>query len=107
MDNNASFSLSTDAIRFPYTKEVASYCTPFSCEDKDLDEFFAKDEFFYDTELLGRTYAWVNSENTRQILGLVTLANDSVKSQHIANLLKIVFNAVCQMQNAESTSRLC
>lgn len=88
MDKNTGFSLATAAIRLPYTTEVASYCAPFSCEDKDLDEFFARDAFFYDTELLGRTYAWVSSENTRQILALVTLANDSVKSQHIAKSAK-------------------
>ena len=88
MDNNANFCLATDAVRLPYTEEVASYCMPFSCADKDLDDFFARDVFFYDIELIGKTYAWVNSENTRQILGLVTLANDSVKSQYIAKSAK-------------------
>lgn len=88
MNNNPNFSLATDAIRLPYTKEVATYCTPFSCRDKDLDEFFARDALLYGTELLGKTYAWVSSENTRQILGIITLANDSVKSQHIANSAK-------------------
>lgn len=85
---NNSISLAIDAIRLPYTSEVASYCAPFCCDDKDLDEFFAKDAFLYDTELLGKTYAWVNSDNTRQILGLITLANDSVKSEHIAKSAK-------------------
>ena len=80
--------LAIDAIRLPYTKEVASYCAPFICEDKDLDEFFAQDAFLYNTELLGRTYAWVKADNTRQILGLITLANDSVKSQNIAKSAK-------------------
>lgn len=88
MKNDLNFSLATDATRLPYTREVASFCAPFCCEDKDLDDFFANDAFFYDTELLGRTYAWVNSNNTRQILGLITLANDSVKSQHIARSAK-------------------
>ena len=88
MQNSARLSLATDAIRLPYTQEVASYCAPFSCEDKDLDEFFAKDAFFYDSELLGKTYAWVDAEDTQQILGLITLANDSVKSQFIAKSAK-------------------
>lgn len=79
------FNLSRDAIRVPYTEEIASYCTPFSCEDRDLDEFFSKDAFLYDTELLGRTYAWIDSSDTTRILGLVTLANDSVKSKLIAS----------------------
>ena len=83
-----NFNLAQDAIRLPYTAEVASYCFTFSCEDEDLDEFFLKDALLYDSELLGKTYAWVSTENTRQILGLVTLANDSVKSQYIANSAK-------------------
>lgn len=88
MIKDSPFNLATDVVRLPYTEEVASYCVPFSCVDKDLDEFFAKDAFLYDTELLGRTYAWVASDNTRQILGLITLANDSIKSRNIAKSAK-------------------
>lgn len=88
MDNNEIFCLANDTIRLPYTAEVASYCVPFCCEDKDLDEFFAQDAFLYNSELLGRTYAWVNIENTQQIVGLITLANDSVKSEYIAKSAK-------------------
>lgn len=88
MDSNGNFCLADKATRLPYTKEVASYCASFHCDDKDLDEFFARDAFLYDSELLGRTYAWVNSENTQQILALITLANDSVKSENIAKSAK-------------------
>lgn len=83
-----SLNLAHDAIRLPYTEEVASYCMPFSCLDQDLDEFFSKDAFLYDSELLGRTYAWVRASDTKHILALVTLANDSIKSQYIANSAK-------------------
>lgn len=81
--NPDSFILERDAVMRPYTAEVASYCTPFSCEDSDLDEFFSKDAFLYETELLGKTYAWINTADPQKILGLVTLANDSVKAQFI------------------------
>lgn len=80
MDKYAGFNLSEDAKRLPYTKEVAGFCTPFSCNDHDLDEFFSNDAFFYDVELIGKTYAWVDASDPRQILGLITLANDSVKT---------------------------
>lgn len=80
--------MAQNAIRLPFTREVASFCTPFSCNNQDLDGFFVKDVFFYDSELIGKTYAWVNSDNPRQILGLVTLVNDSVKSQYIAKSAK-------------------
>ncbi len=79
----SSFILERDAIMRPYTKEVASYCVPFRCDDIDLDEFFASDAFYYDEELLGRTYAWINLKNPTQIIGLVTLANDSIKAKNI------------------------
>lgn len=84
MDLNKQFFLERDTIRIPYTKEVAEYCEPFSCDDKDLDEFFAKDALYYDSELLGKTYAWIDLANPTNILGLVTLANDSVKAKFIA-----------------------
>lgn len=80
MVKTAGFNLSEDAKRLPYTEEVADFCKPFSCNDHDLDEFFSKDAFFYDVELIGKTYAWVDASDPRQILGLITLANDSVKT---------------------------
>ncbi|MDE6693524.1 MAG: GNAT family N-acetyltransferase, partial [Muribaculaceae bacterium] len=64
--------------------DVAAYCEPFFCDDSDLDEFFSKDAFLYEKELLGKTYAWINTADPSKILGLVTLANDSIKAQYIA-----------------------
>lgn len=49
-----SFVLERDAVMRPYTADVAAYCAHFSCEDSDLDEFFSKDAFLYETELLER-----------------------------------------------------
>lgn len=79
-----SFILERDAVMRPYTADVAAYCMPFSCEDSDLDEFFSKDAFFYETELLGKTYAWINTADPSKILALITLANDSVKAKFLA-----------------------
>ena len=85
MTPDTTFILEQDAVMLPYTVDIAAYCTPFSCQDSDLDEFFAKDAFLYETELLGKTYAWINTTNPTQILGLVTLANDSIKAKYIAS----------------------
>lgn len=82
------FNLETDATRLPYTEEVASFCAPFSCSNRDLDDFFSNDALHYSTELLGKTYVWVNTSAPTQILGMVTLANDSVKTQFIASSAK-------------------
>lgn len=83
MELGSSFILERDAIMRPYTKEVATYCVPFHCDDIDLDEFFATDAFYYDEELLGKTYAWINIDNPSFIIALVTLANDSIKAKDI------------------------
>ncbi|MGM9832904.1 MAG: GNAT family N-acetyltransferase [Candidatus Limisoma sp.] len=85
MNSEKKIILERDAVMQPYTDDIAAYCTPFSCEDNDLDDFFSKDAFLYETELLGKTYAWINISNPTKILGLVTLANDSVKAQYIAS----------------------
>lgn len=79
------FILERDSVMLPYTHMVAEYCVPFSCRDKDLDEFFSRDAFLYESELLGKTYAWIDTSVPTNILGLVTLANDSVKAQLLAN----------------------
>lgn len=81
----SDFILERDAVMQPYTAGVAAYCAPFSCEDSDLDEFFSNDAFLYEKELLGKTYAWINTADPSKILGLVTLANDSVKAQFLAS----------------------
>lgn len=85
MDKASSFDLSYDAMRLPYNREVASYCDKFSCKDEDLDDFFENVAPYYDTELLGKTYAWVSTNNPKHILGMVTLANDSVKLKLISS----------------------
>lgn len=84
MTKSQIFDLAEDAMRLPYTEEIASFCHPFSCNDHDLDDFFSKDAFFYDVELIGKTYAWVDASDPKQILGLITLANDSIKTGTLA-----------------------
>lgn len=85
MDKILSFDLSNDALRLPYNHEVASYCDTFLCQDVDLDDFFTNVAPHYDTELLGKTYAWVSINNPKHILGMITLANDSVKLKLISS----------------------
>lgn len=85
MDDVQTFDLSKDAMRLPYNHQVASYCDLFECKDPDLDDFFANVAPHYDSELLGKTYAWVSVTNPKHILGMVTLANDSVKLKLISS----------------------
>lgn len=85
MNSNPQFLLERDTIKKPHNAEIANYCKPFSCGDKDLDEFFVKDALLYDTELLGRTYVWIDLSHPENILAFVTLANDSVKLKLISS----------------------
>lgn len=79
----ATFSLEKDTVMLSYSDNVANYCTPFSCGDSDLDDFFQKDALLYDREYLGRTYAWIDQSVPSQIVGMITLANDSIKARYI------------------------
>ncbi|MCM1356774.1 MAG: GNAT family N-acetyltransferase [Staphylococcus sp.] len=82
------FILARAANRLPYTKEVASFCRPFSCDDADLDDFFLNEALLYNAEFLGKTYVWVDALDPKSILGMVTLANDSVKAKYISSSAK-------------------
>lgn len=84
MNNPPVFDLASEAVRMPYTPELASFCHRFSCDDVDLDDFFANVALHYDSEMLGRTYAWVKKSDPKHILGMITLANDSIKLKLIA-----------------------
>lgn len=88
MNSENKFSLKRDAIRRQYTEEVANYCEPFHCDDTDLDDFFLKEALLFDKNLLGKTYAWIDFKNPSQILGMVTLANDSVKAKYTSSSAK-------------------
>lgn len=84
MNSPKDFILERDSVMLPYTEEIVEYCDPFLCGDKDLDDFFAEDALHYDREMLGKTYAWIDVTHPAGIIGLITLANDSVKARFIA-----------------------
>lgn len=46
MNSEKKIILERDAVMQPYTADIAAYCTPFSCEDDDLDDFSRKMHFF-------------------------------------------------------------
>lgn len=51
----------------------------FSCDNEDLDDFFAKDSAIYGRKLLGKTYAFQLKEGPRPIVCAFTLSNDSIR----------------------------
>lgn len=75
------FLLEENAIFANYTKELAKASNPFHCGDPDLDEFFSEDAFLYQSELLGKSYCWLNRDNEKEILGIITLAFDGIHTR--------------------------
>lgn len=69
----------------PYTREVAEYCDLFLCGDDDLDDFFHNDVFLYESELLGKSYCWINKSNQKEIVAIATLSYDGIKTFMLDN----------------------
>lgn len=61
------------------TQEKLEQCESFSCDDEDLDEFFAKDCLVYQNRLLGKTYLFCQKEHPNTIVAAFTLSNDSIR----------------------------
>ncbi len=81
----AEFNFVENTFMVPYTREVADYCDPFFCGDEDLDEFFSRDVFLYEEELLGKTFCWINKANQREIVAIATLSYDGIKTFSLDN----------------------
>ena len=91
---DSRFILQNECTLMQYTQEVQSHCEPFSCGDKDLDEFFEKDVFLYEEEMLGKTYCWVTNSRPHKIVCLMTVANDSIKSSGLPKNSRNRFNRI-------------
>lgn len=82
-----TFILAEQCIMKPFTKSLKDSCVPFSCGqgqiEQDLNDFFANDSFLYKEELLGKTYCWITKTTPRQIVGLFTISNDSIKTTYL------------------------
>lgn len=65
--------------------ELLKSCHPFTCGDDDLDDFFLHDAMRYKDELLGKTYCFVLDEDSKVIVCMFTLSNDSIRVDVIPN----------------------
>ena len=59
--------------------ERLAQCKPFSCDDDDLDEFFAKDCLLNQRKLLGKTYLFCLKNQPDTIVAAFSLSNDSIR----------------------------
>ena len=74
--------LNDRCARVPLTPKIVAACTPFSCGNKDLDEFFSTDYLDYAKQLMGKTYAFLEIDNPREIICAFTVSNASIFTNH-------------------------
>lgn len=59
--------------------EKLAQCKPFSCDNEDLDEFFAKDRLVNQQKLLGKIYLFCLKDQPNTIVTAFSLSNDSIR----------------------------
>ena len=71
--------LSENCFFSPYTEDVVRSCDLFTCGDADMDDFFHNDAMDYATFMMGRSYCFRLKENSRKIVCVFTVSNDSIR----------------------------
>lgn len=59
--------------------EKLAQCKPLSCDNEDLDEFFAKDCLVNQQKLLGKIYLFCLKDQSDTIVTAFSLSNDSIR----------------------------
>jgi len=85
MQRGMSDFLSSKLTFSPLDIDILNSCLPFSCGDKDLDDFFQNDAVNYDNQLLGKSYCYRLKEDKKVIVCAFTLSNSSIDSRHLPN----------------------
>jgi GNAT superfamily N-acetyltransferase len=60
-------------------------CYPFSCGEKDLDDFFSGDADNYGRQLLGKSYCFRLESDRSVIVCAFTLSNSSIEARNLPN----------------------
>ncbi len=82
------------------TSRRLALCEPFTCENKDLDDFFANDAASYSKRLLGKTYLFCLKSNPKVIVAAFTLSNDSIRmTNKLSEETKALFLQSTELEN--------
>jgi len=73
-----------------FDKSVIESCQAFTCDHKDLDDFFLNDAHDYSEQLLGKSYCFCLDEDPSIVVCAFTLSNDSIKVNSIPGSRKKV-----------------
>lgn len=79
------FNMAEECVMLKVDEDVLKNCTPFTCGDLDLDDFFLNDAIAYEKDLMGKTYCWVLRNDNTKIVGMITLANAGIQTTHMQN----------------------
>lgn len=60
----------------------------FDCTDEDLNEFFKVDSLLFQTQLIGKSYAFTLDSSPRNILCAFTVSNDALRVIDLPNARK-------------------
>jgi len=70
---------------FTHTDEMLIQSRPFSCGDKDLDDFFFRDAFKYERQLLAKSYCFRLRNDNSSIVCIFSLSNSSIDARNLPN----------------------
>ena len=70
---------------FPHDSEMLMQGIPFSCGDKDLDDFFHHDAQKYEHQLLGKSYSFRLDSDNSVVVCAFTLSNSSIDARNLPN----------------------
>jgi len=70
---------------FPHTCEMMMRSQPFSCGDKDLDDFFLHDADNYEQQLLSKSYCFRLLSDVSVVVCAFTLSNSSIDARNLPN----------------------
>jgi len=70
---------------FPNAELKMMQSRPFSCGDKDLDNFFLHDAGKYERQLLGKSYCFCLDSDSSVVVCAFTLSNSSIDARNLPN----------------------
>ena len=80
--------LESRCIRTVLTPAVLNCCEAFSCGNEDLYAFFVNDAVRYSQQLMGKTYAFVDTLSLKDIVCAFTVSNASIFTNYLPNARK-------------------
>lgn len=85
MTEPVAYRLNYDCTLFKYNEQILRNCQPFNCGVDDLNDFFTNDALAYETDLMGKTYCWLDNSDDTKIVAMITLANAGIQTTHLNN----------------------